>query len=47
MIFCVLQKSKSLKVVFVASDFSQENKQAVINHHSHKINKAPDKKDLN
>lgn len=44
MIFCVLQKSKSLKVVFVASDFSQESKQGVINHHTHKINKVPDKK---
>lgn len=47
MIFCVLQKSKSLKVVFVVSDFSQESKQDMINHHTHKINKAPDKKDLN
>lgn len=37
MIFCVLQKSKSLKVVFVVSDFSQESKQGVINHHTHKI----------
>lgn len=44
MIFCVLQKSKSLKVVFVASDFSQESKESVINHHTHKINKVPDKK---
>lgn len=47
MIFCVLQKSKSLKVVFVVSDFSQETKQGVINHRAHKINKMPDKKDWN